>query len=127
MTLRHKDIFLALVPCLMTAKMGHLGRYLAMSLADNPDVVITMIAATLHFNDKATDPMHNAWAGLAFGLDWTHAIELLKIKRYQYKVRRKSGEKHNVIKTIVVSSANIICSNLELSIYSTEIMISMHF
>lgn len=57
MRFRHTDIFLELFPCLTIAKIGHLGRYPAMILADNPDVVITMIAAALHFIDTSTQPM----------------------------------------------------------------------
>jgi hypothetical protein len=36
---------------------GHMGRYRAIILADSPDVVITMIAAALHFSDTSTHPM----------------------------------------------------------------------
>lgn len=49
--------------------MGHLGRYLAMFLADKPEFVITMIAAASHLSDTCTHPMLIAWAGSIFGFD----------------------------------------------------------
>lgn len=60
MTLRHTDNFLADFPCLTIANTGHLGRYLAINRADNPEVVITIIAAAWHLNDTSTHPMLTA-------------------------------------------------------------------
>lgn len=51
----------------MTAKTGHLGLYLAISIADFPEVVTTIIPLACAFNEDSTAAIQIACAGSTGG------------------------------------------------------------